>query len=107
MTWPKMWRVMHATLLVASVLSGLAAAGSAFLFYTLYWQWRGLFNEQGRYYHAPEAVVYQDDAALFIVPTLAFALLSLGLLWAARAFRSKQAADGRTIARDARRQEKQ
>lgn len=89
MTWPKMRRVMQAALLVASVLSGLAAAGSAFLFYALYWQWRGLFNEQGRYYHAPEAVVYHEDAVFLAVPALAFALLALLLVLAGRAVRQR------------------
>ena len=89
---------MRAVFLVASALCGLAAAGFAAFFYMLYWQWRGLFNEQGRYYHAPEAVVYHEDAALFILPTLAFALLFLGLLWAARASRRKRVTDTRTIA---------
>lgn len=75
---------MRAFLLGASVLSALAAGWCAFLFYVLYWQWRGLF-EQGRYYHPPDAVVYHEDAAFFAVPALAFALLALALLLAARA----------------------
>lgn len=76
--------MIRAVLLAASLLSALAASWCAFLFYVLYWQWRGLF-EQGRYYHPPDAVVYQEDAAFFAVPALAFALLALVLLLAARA----------------------
>ena len=48
-----------------------------YLFYTLYWQWRHQFNEQGSYFDANEAVVYHQDAVFWLIPTLLFAGLTL------------------------------
>jgi hypothetical protein len=47
----------------------------------MYWQYRELFNEQGRYFDG--TVVHHDQSFLLIVPTIAFvvAALVLGRYW--------------------------
>lgn len=55
----------------------LATLYFGYLFYTLYWQWRHLFDANGRYFHAEDAVVYHQDAVFWLIPTLLFALLAV------------------------------
>lgn len=54
-----------------------------FVYYSVYWRYRALFDEQGRYFDEAASVVYHDDASIFIVPVLAFFLLAFlfGRLW--------------------------
>ena len=78
------WSVVSTALYLASGISVLATAFFGYLFYSLYWQWQGLFNEQGRYFHEPDAVVYHNDAVFLIVPALAFAILVVVFMLGAR-----------------------
>jgi hypothetical protein len=81
--------VVTAVLYLAGVVSVLTTGLFGWFFYFFYWQWRGQFNEQGRYFHEPDSVVFRDDAILYILPTVAFAILTVVLLLAARASRRK------------------
>ena len=76
-------------LYIASGLSMLATALSGLLFYVYYWQWRGLFNEEGRYVYEPEALVFHDESVFLIVPFVVFALFAGVCLFYARLSRRK------------------
>lgn len=71
-------------LLAASLLSAACAVLFALLYYSLYWRYRDLFNEQGRYFDAAEMVVHDDSAFVFIVPVGVLACLALVLARLAR-----------------------
>ena len=73
----KSFRLTQQILLLAAFLSGAATIFFGFLYFSLYWPYRDLFNEEGRYFDAQNAVVYHEQNGLLIVPTLAFLLLSL------------------------------
>jgi hypothetical protein len=83
------WYVVSIILYLASGVSVLATAIFGYLFYFYYWQWRGQYNEQGRYFHEPDEVVFQNEAGFLIGPTIAFAILVVVLLLGARASRRK------------------
>lgn len=70
-------------LFAASLLSAVCAVLFALLYYNLYWRYRTLFNEQGRYFDAKEMVVHDDSAFVFIVPAVILGCLALLLarLW--------------------------
>lgn len=70
----------------AACLCAMASAFFGLLYYGLYWKYRGLFNELGRYYDERDAVVYHDQAAILIVPTVASLLLAFLFfsIWLAR-----------------------
>lgn len=57
--------------LALSILSAVVSAFFAYLYYALYWQWRGLF-ENGHYFNIAESVVYNDDACFYLAPALLF-----------------------------------
>ena len=63
-------------LLAAGLLSSLAALWFAVLYYSLYWRYRDLFDEQGRYFDAEQLVVYDDSAFVFIVPAVLLGLIA-------------------------------
>ena len=69
--------IAQSLLLGAASLCTAASAFFGFLYYALYWKYRGLFNEQGRYFDEAAMVVHHDDAAFFIVPTVAALLLAV------------------------------
>lgn len=73
-------RAPQAALLAAALISGTSAAVFSFFFLSFYWPYRDLFNEEGRYFDAHNAVVYREQSGLLIVPTLAF--LAFALLFA-------------------------
>jgi hypothetical protein len=50
------------------------------LYFTLYWPYRRLFNEEGRYFDADRLVVYHEQAGLLIVPAIVVLLLAAVLL---------------------------
>lgn len=64
-------------LALAALFSALMSSLFGYLYFELYWRWRDLFYENGRYFDEQEAVVYQDDSAILIVPALFCALLTL------------------------------
>ena len=66
-------------LLAASLLSAACAMLFAFLYYSLYWRYRTLFNEQGRYFDATEMVVHYDSAFYLIVPAVVLGCLAFVL----------------------------
>ena len=68
-------------LLAASLLSALAGLLSLSLYYSLYWRYRDLFNEQGRYFDPSAMVVYDDSAFVFIIPAIALLGFALMLGW--------------------------
>ena len=78
--------IAQSLLLGAASLCTAASAFFGFLYYALYWKYRGLFNEQGRYFDEAAMVVHHDDAAFFIVPTIVALLLAvlLALWWIRR-----------------------
>lgn len=87
---------------LASAVCGLAAACIAWLFYSLYWQWRGQFDEQGRYFHEPEGVVYHDQAFFLIVPACVLGVLAIALLrWAGALRRNRHGSPWRSLDCDA------
>jgi Na+/H+-dicarboxylate symporter len=47
-----------------------------YLFYSLYWEWRLYFDEQGRYFDPVAGVVYQELAKFWILPVVFFTLIS-------------------------------
>ncbi|KAF1021051.1 MAG: hypothetical protein GAK30_02075 [Paracidovorax wautersii] len=75
--------IRRSLLLIAISLCATASAIFGFLYYGLYWKYRDLFNENGRYFDETDSVVYQDEAAILIVPAIALLVLALGLgvLW--------------------------
>ena len=74
----RLWRGLF---LAASVLCLLAGLLLVVLYYHLYWRYRDLFNEQGRYFDPVEMVVYDDSAFVFIVPAIALLGLALFTAW--------------------------
>jgi hypothetical protein len=62
--------------------SGVCAVASAlfgFFYYTSYWRYRGLFNEDGRYFDPHDLVVHHAQGAMLAVPACGFALLAVAL----------------------------
>ncbi|MFT3814600.1 MAG: hypothetical protein QM740_14670 [Acidovorax sp.] len=78
--------ITQSLLLAAACLCTAASAFFGFLYYDLYWKYRDLFNEEGRYFDEQGLIVYHDDAAYFIVPTVVAFLLAflLTAIWWAR-----------------------
>lgn len=70
-------RVPQASLLAAALASGVSAATFGFFFLSFYWPYRDLFNEEGRYFDAHNAVVHHEQSGLLLVPTFAFLALAL------------------------------
>jgi hypothetical protein len=73
----KLFRLTQLILLLAAFLSGAATIFLGFFYFSLYWPYRDLFNEEGRYFDQQNVVVYHEQNGLLIVPALAFLLLSL------------------------------
>ncbi len=65
----------------ATIVCTAAATLFGSLFYALYWQYRGLFNEQGRYFDG--ITVHDEQSFVLIVPTLVFVVAAVvfGLIW--------------------------
>ena len=68
-----------ATWLIIAILSLLASLFFAYLFYEMYWQWRNLFDENGRYFDAAESVVYASEAKFYALPCVFFFCTTLEL----------------------------
>jgi cell division protein FtsX len=64
-------------LLCAAFLSGTGAVIFWFLYFSLYWQYRDLFNEIGRYYDEQDWVMYYEQDSVLIFPALAFSAFAL------------------------------
>ena len=50
-----------------------------FFYYALYWRYRELFNEDGRYLDPHDLVVHHAQDAMLAVPACGFALLAIVL----------------------------
>lgn len=76
-------RTAQFLLLAAACLSAAASLVIGFFYFTLYWPFRGRFNEEGRYFDEADLVVYHAQTGLLIVPTLAFMALAilLATIW--------------------------
>jgi hypothetical protein len=61
----------------ASCACAIASALFGFFYYTLYWRYRGLFNEDGRYLDTHDLVVHHAQAAMLALPAGGFALLAI------------------------------
>lgn len=73
--------------------AGVTALLSSFfglLFYGFYWQHRGLFNSEGRYFDPTAGVVFRDEAFALCIPAVFFLGLTIGLLWLGRRARSRR-----------------
>lgn len=72
--------------LVAALLAAAASLACWFLYFTLYWPYRGLFNEEGRYLDEATQVVHHEQSGVLVVPAIAFMVLSVafGAAWRAR-----------------------
>jgi NADH:ubiquinone oxidoreductase subunit 5 (subunit L)/multisubunit Na+/H+ antiporter MnhA subunit len=77
------WQLL---LLTATILCAAGSLFFWFLYFTLYWPYRNLFNEEGRYFDEDSVVVYHEQNGLMIVPALALLLLAVlfGSRWWAR-----------------------
>jgi hypothetical protein len=74
----------------ASCACAMAAVLFGFFYYALYWRYRGLFNEEGRYLDPQELVVHHAQDAVLAVPAGLFALLAIVLFVAGRLHRRSE-----------------
>jgi hypothetical protein len=72
-------------LYVASAISAAGATVFGAFFWFYYWRWRGLFNEEGRYFHEPDAVVFHEQSAVLLLPAVSGAVVAIVLWIIARA----------------------
>ena len=80
-------RIPRSLPLAAALVSGALSGLCGFLYFSLYWPYRGLFNEQGRYFDEHGLVVHHEQAGLLVVPALGFlasALLFTAVWWLRR-----------------------
>jgi NADH:ubiquinone oxidoreductase subunit 5 (subunit L)/multisubunit Na+/H+ antiporter MnhA subunit len=72
--------------LFAALLSAAASLGCWFLYFTLYWPYRGRFNEEGRYLDEATQVVHHEQSGVLVFPAVAFMVLAVafGAVWQSR-----------------------
>ncbi len=63
---------------IAASLCAVASLSFWCCYFTLYWPYRHLFNEAGRYFDEREMTVHHAQAGVLIVPALLFLLLAAG-----------------------------
>ncbi len=63
------------------VIAGLSAAFFAWLYYDLYWRWRGRFNAEGRYFDEDAVVVYRQQNEALVIPLAICGLWLIAALW--------------------------
>jgi len=73
----------QALLLCAAILFSGATVFFGFFYFSLYWPYRTLFNEEGRYFDENTLIVYHEQNGLLIIPALACLALALlfGVSW--------------------------
>lgn len=80
---PDSYRCSQRMLLAGALL--LASAGLVFwfLYFALYWPYRDLFDEEGRYFDEASVVVYQQQSGVLIAPALTLSCLAIvcGAVW--------------------------
>lgn len=76
-------RTGMALLLAAAVLSLIASLGCWFLHFTLYWPYRALFDEDGRFIDGTTMVVHHQQSGTLLLPAVALFLLAAlaGAAW--------------------------
>ncbi len=89
-------RITQFVLLLSALASSAATLFFGFLYFSLYWPYRNLFDAEGRYFDARHLVVYHEQNGLLIVPTLVFLSLALwsGIAWRVRHRSRSTAASG-------------
>lgn len=76
----------QSALLAAAVLCLITSLGCWLFYFTLYWPYRALFNEDGRFIDEATMVVYHQQSGVLLLPALAFLLLAViaGTSWLRR-----------------------
>lgn len=72
------WLILAATLLCAT-----ASLACWFVYFTVYWPYRSLFDDTGRYFDAQNAVMHHAQSGLLIWPAVALSGLTvlIGFAW--------------------------
>ena len=73
-------------LLAVAVVCAATSLVFWFLFFSLYWPYRNLFNEEGVYFAEDGVVVHDAQSGVLIVPAMGFLLLAaiFAALWLIR-----------------------
>jgi len=76
-------RIASTLVLAAALLCLGVSLACWYIYFTVYWPYRNLFDETGRYFDAQTLVVYQEQGGLLIWPALALSMLTvmLGVAW--------------------------
>lgn len=84
-------RLAQSLILAATLMCLAVSMACWFVYFTVYWPYRELFDETGRYFDVQNSVVYQEQSGLLIWPAFALSILTilLGVAW--RALRSASA----------------
>ena len=92
-----MQRLLSALWAAACLLFLAGALIFGGMFYALYWRYRQLFDDNGRYFDAADGVVYEDSSVVLIAPALLFLILAwlCALAWRKRRARLRAAAQDR------------
>ena len=69
---------------IASAISLLGSLFFWFLYFSLYWPYRNLFDGQGRYFDDRSAIVHHEQSGLLAVPALGLLLLAAFSGWLSR-----------------------
>ena len=80
------FRSLHAWQFIAALFCGAVSLAMWFLYFALYWPYRDLFDEAGRYLDETTMVVYHEQSGLLVIPAVASSILALALtcFWHAR-----------------------
>ncbi|WP_296509053.1 hypothetical protein [Rhodoferax sp.] len=78
-------RLAQSLILAAALLCLAVSMACWFVYFTVYWPYRNLFDETGRYFDVQSSVVYQEQSGLLMWPALALSVLTilLGVAWLA------------------------
>ena len=81
-----MTRISQPSLLVSALLCLGASLACWLLYFSLYWPYRALFNEEGRFVDEATLVVYHEQSGLLVIPALGLLLLAAlaGAVWLVR-----------------------
>jgi len=74
-------RVVGTLCQLLGIVSAAIALLCGLMFSFLYWPYRRLFDEEGRYFDANTAVVYHSESGVLIVPTVLFGILAVFLVF--------------------------
>lgn len=70
-------------LLAAALVFSLLSIGCWSFYLSLYWPYRELFSEEGRFFDEATLVVYHQQSGVLVLPAVVFLLLAViaGVLW--------------------------